>query len=217
MTDIASFIDHTKLSPLTTPADIETLCAEAMEHGFASVCVPPYFVKQAARYLKDSRVRTATVVGFPMGYSATAAKVEEIKKAADEGADELDAVINLCAVRSADWNLVEHDLDRLITGAHLHGKVIKLILETALLTTEEILRLTGISNRLGPDFVKTSTGVNGGGATLEAVRLLRQHCRSSIRIKASGGIRTLEAARALVEAGADRLGSSAGVQIIREL
>lgn len=217
MTDLASYFDHTILSPTTTGRDVERLCTEAGEFGFASVCIPPYFVRYAAKLLEKSPVRVTTVIGFPMGYAATAAKVEEIKRAADEGVDELDAVINLCAVKAADWKLVQHDLDRLITGAHLRGKLVKLILETALLSPAELQRLIAISNELEPDFVKTSTGFNGGGASLEVVQRLRELCKPSIRIKASGGIRSRAAAEAFVAAGAGRLGSSSSVQIIREL
>lgn len=214
--ELASFIDHTLLRPDCTPAEIHRLCAEAQKYRFAGVCVPPYFVAEARQILADDEsIKLATVVGFPMGYSATAAKVEEIKRAIDDGADELDVVVNLSAVRSGHWNFVQNDLDRMITAAHLKNKIIKVILETGILNDEEILRAADICRDLRTDFVKTSTGYNGEGATIRVVQLLHQHLQGSgIKIKASGGIRTREDAERLVAAGAQRLGCSASVMIV---
>ncbi len=214
--NIADYIDHTVLHADCTPEDIQRVCSEAAAHRFKAVCVPPYYVRDAVQQLKDSFVKVATVVGFPMGYSPTAAKVEEIKRAIDEDADELDVVINLCAIRQSNWNFVSNDIDTVTTAVHLKGKVVKVILETALLNEDEILKLCEICNSARPDFVKTSTGKNGGGATLEAVRLLRANLDPAIQIKASGGIRTKEAAVAFIEAGATRLGTSSSLHLISE-
>lgn len=214
--DLAPFIDHTILRPDCTPAEIQRLCAEAQKHRFAGVCVPPYFVAEARQLLaEDETIKIATVIGFPMGYSTTAAKVEEIKRAIDDGADELDVVINMCAVRSGHWNFVQNDLDRMITAVHLKNKAIKVILETGVLNEQEVLRATDICRELRADFVKTSTGYNGEGATVQVVQLLHQHLKGSgVKIKASGGIRTREDALRLVNAGAQRLGCSASVMIV---
>lgn len=215
MTDLAPYFDHTILKPDTTLAQIEALCRESLEQGFASVCVPPFFVKKAAQLLRDSRTRVSTVVGFPMGYSTTAAKVEEIKRAIDEGAHEVDVVVNVCAIKSCDWNFVRNDIERMIAATHLKGKVIKIILETGLLEDREIVALSEICNELKPDYVKTSTGFNGAGASVEVVERLRSLMHKKIRIKASGGIRDRDFAEALVAAGADRLGSSSSIQIVK--
>lgn len=213
---IASFIDHTVLKADTTVADIQYICAEAIEYQFAAVCVPPYFVAPARQALDGASIRLATVIGFPMGYAATVAKVEEIKRAIDEGADEFDVVINVAAVKSANWSFVRNDLDRMVTACHLRAKQIKIIIETGLLTEDEIRQICTICNDLVPDYVKTSTGFNGAGANPEVVRLLRSLLKPEIKIKASGGIRTAAAAKALIDAGANRLGASQGVAIVSE-
>ncbi|HMQ46635.1 MAG TPA: deoxyribose-phosphate aldolase [Saprospiraceae bacterium] len=212
--DLSSYIDHTLLKANSTLEDIQKCCAEAVQYGFAAVCVPPYYVMEANKLLHKKPPKVATVIGFPMGYSATPAKVEEIKKAIDEGADELDAVINLCAVQSANWNYLANDINSMITAAHLKGKVIKIILETGLLSESDLLQLCEIVQQSKPDFVKTSTGFNGEGATEEIIRLLRANLDPSIKIKASGGIRTKEAAYKMLEAGANRIGTSSGITIV---
>jgi deoxyribose-phosphate aldolase len=210
---IASFIDHTVLKPDATLADIQQVCKVAITHGFAAVCVPPFYVAQARQALEGTPVKLATVIGFPLGYSATVAKVEEIKRGIDEGADEFDIVINIAAAKNANWGFVRNDIDRMLTACHLRAKQIKVIIETALLTETEILEICKICNDLEPDYVKTSTGFNGAGATPDLIRLLRANLKKEIKIKASGGIRTLEEAMALVEAGANRLGTSRGIEI----
>lgn len=217
MIDLAPYFDHTTLKPDTTLAQIGQLCSEALEHGFATVCVPPFFVKRAVQLLKGSKVRVATVIGFPMGYSTTAAKVEEIKRAIDEGAWEVDVVVNICAVKSGEWNYVRHDIERMIAATHLKGKVIKVILETGLMTELEIKKLAEICNELGPDYVKTSTGFNGTGASEAIVSLLRSLINKKIKVKASGGIRDRATAEVMIGAGADRLGSSSSVLIVKDL
>lgn len=215
---IASYIDHTLLRVDASADQIRQLCQEAKEYGFASVCVPPFFVKQAAQDLQtpESVIKVSTVVGFPMGYASTAAKIEEIKRAIDDGADEIDAVINLCALKSQNWNYLTNDMDSMITAARLKGKKIKLILETGLLNTEEIEQLVDIAIELQPDFIKTSTGFNGVGAELEKVLFLQKLLDGKLRIKASGGIRDFESASAFIQAGASRIGTSSGITILEQ-
>lgn len=185
-----------------------------MVHEFAAVCVPPYYVDEASRVLDGSKVKVATVIGFPMGYSAIPAKVEEIKRAIIDGVDEMDVVVNISAIKKADWAHVRNEVDSITRAAHLKGKIIKLIFETALLNKEEIAQLCKICSDIGVDFVKTSTGVNGKGAEVSIIKELREHLGTKIKIKASGGIRSREDAENLIAAGADRLGSSSGIQII---
>lgn len=215
--NIAAYIDHTLLKPDSTLENIRQLCNEAREYSFAAVCVPPYYVHDAARWLEDApqKIQVATVVGFPLGYSTTISKVEEIKRAIDDGADEIDAVINLCAVRNKLWSHVRSDLDSLVTATRMKGKKIKIIIETALLSPEELEQVCVILAELKPDFAKTSTGFNGGGATLEVVKRMGELLQHKIAIKASGGIRNLADAKAMVEAGAIRLGTSSGVAIVK--
>ncbi len=206
--NLAQYVDFTLLRSDCTPDQIRQLCETARKHEFASVCIPPYFVKQAVELLADSKVKIATVIGFPMGYSATPAKVEEIKKALDDGADEVDAVLNICAVKSSNWNYVRNDIDSMTTAVHLKGKVIKIIIETGLLTEVEMQKICELALEIKPNFIKTSTGINGEGATVPVVQFLKQQLQGKIRIKASGGIRTPEDAARLIEAGASRIGSS---------
>jgi len=212
--DLAKLIDHTVLLPDCSSEDIEALCEEAHKHRFAAVCVPPYFVRDVVRKLEDSPVRVATVIGFPMGYACTPAKVEEVKRAIEEGVDEVDVVINICAVKNGHWAYVKNDIESMTMATHARGKVIKVILEVGLLDEEEIKQLCEICNQVGVNFVKTSTGLNGG-ATVEVISMLREQLNDQIKIKASGGIRNREAAEALIEAGAARLGTSAGTEIIK--
>lgn len=212
--NIASFVDHTILRPDATAADIKQLCQDAITHQFAAVCVPPYFIAEAKQALEGTRIKLATVIGFPLGYSATVAKVEEIKRGIDEGADEFDIVINIAAAKSGNWAFVRNDIDRMVTACHLRAKQIKVIIETALLTEAEIRKICDICNDLEPDFVKTSTGFNGAGADVATVQLLRSLLKKEIAIKASGGIRTAADARALIDAGATRIGASAGAALL---
>lgn len=214
--NIASFIDHTLLRPDATVADIKQLCQDAITHGFAAVCVPPYYIPEAKTALDGAPVKLATVIGFPLGYSATVAKVEEIKRGIAEGADEFDIVINIAAAKSGNWTFVRNDIDRMVTACHLRAKQIKVIIETGILTTEEIHKICEICNELEPDFVKTSTGFNGAGADVPTVQLLRSLLKKEIAIKASGGIRNAADARALIDAGATRIGASASVAMVKE-
>ncbi len=205
-------IDHTYLSPLCAISDIDRLCQEARDHQLYAVCVPPFFVSRAVQQLQGTPVKVATVIAFPYGYAETLVKVAETRRALDEGADELDIVINLSALKSGDWSYVRDDIDRVVTTARLKGKVSKLIIEISVLNAEERGRIVKICNDLRPDFVKTSTGTQGG-ATVGDVTYLRAQLHPEIRIKASGGIRTAAAARALIEAGANRIGTSSGVAV----
>ena len=214
--NLGNIIDHTILKPDCTVDDIKQICTEAIDHGFAAVCVPPFYVKEANNILKDSSTKIATVIGFPMGYSTIPAKVEEIKRAINDGVDELDVVINICAVKSANWNYVKNDIDSVTRISHMRGKTVKIIFEMNLLNQDQIKKLCEICNEFGVDYVKTSTGFQGGGATVKRVALLREHLSSSIKIKASGGIKKRKDAIALVEAGANRLGCSASLKLIEE-
>ena len=211
MIDIASYIDHTILKPTTTHIEIKKICEEAVQYGFAAVCIPPSLVTIA----RPQASRIATVIGFPFGYSILKAKVTEAEQALLDGADELDMVINLVALRAGDWTYLEKEIQTLTTLVHDHDKVIKVIIESGILTDEEIIRCCDVTARVGVDFVKTSTGYAEKGASVDAVRLMRQHLPAGIKIKASGGIRTYEFARQLIDAGADRLGCSASVDIIK--
>jgi len=216
MTDLAKTIEHTLLRPDTTLSDVRRVCEEAQQHGFAGVCIPPLFVRDARRLLgDDSRIQVVTVIAFPMGYTAIAAKSEEIKRAIDDGADDVDAVINLAAVKSGNWNHVEHDIDSVARAAHMRGRKLKLILECGLLTEAEIRRLCDLAQEYRVAWLKTGTGFHGHPATAEMVRQLRGFAQPSIKIKASGGIRTAAAARALLDAGAERLGTSASLDLIK--
>lgn len=212
--NLAPLIDHTILSADTSIADVERICKEALEHSFAAVCIPPYFVLDAKELVAESEVKVATVIGFPLGYSVTASKVEEIKKAIDEGADELDVVINRAALKSGRWNYVQSDLESMTFATQFKGKKIKAILETSQLSDDELKRLCEICSEVGVDFVKTSTGFSREGATLEGLHKMRDWVKQGIGIKASGGIRTHEQAIALVEAGATRLGTSNGMALL---
>jgi deoxyribose-phosphate aldolase len=199
--------------------DIKKICEEAMQYGFAAVCIPPSLVSFARQQLEIASEtspvqKLATVIGFPFGYSVLEAKAAEVERALIDGADELDMVINLTALRDKDWAYLEKEIRTLTELAHQKGKIIKVIIESGILTDEEIISCCEIAARVGVDFVKTSTGYAEKGATVEAVRLMRQHLPASIKIKASGGIRTFEFARQLVEAGAERLGCSASVAIV---
>jgi deoxyribose-phosphate aldolase len=214
--NLASKIDHTLLKADASEKEIKKLCAEAKEFGFAAVCIPPYFVRKCKLWLADSNVKVATVVGFPLGYAHTPAKVEEARRAIDEGADEIDMVINIIALKAGDWNYIKNELTSAATIVQLRGGKLKVILETGLLTDAEIIKACELCKEMTVDFVKTSTGTIQPGATVEAVKLLRANLPKSIKIKASGGIRTKEFALELIAAGADRLGCSASVSIVAE-
>ncbi len=209
------YIDHTILKPTTLISDIEKLCAEAKEYGFAAVCVPPNFVKRAKVLTAGSSVKVATVIGFPFGYSAVEAKIAEIVLAIVDGADELDVVINISAIKNNDWQFLADEINHIMPIIRSKDKVIKIIIESGVLTDEEIIKCCDIYGLAGIDYLKTSTGYAEKGASVEAVKLFRKHLPDHIQIKASGGIRDYAFAKELVDAGATRLGCSAGVAIVK--
>jgi deoxyribose-phosphate aldolase len=215
--NISSYIDHTVLKPTTTHMDVKKICEEAVQYGFAAVCIPPTLLAIGRRELAGAAVKVATVIGFPFGYSVPKAKLAETEQALVDGADELDVVINLIAVKDGDWSFLADEISLITDTIHAHGKVIKVIIESGILTDEEIISCCELYSQAGVDFVKTSTGYAERSATLEAVRLMRQHLPPDVKIKASGGIRTYEFARQLIEAGAERLGCSASVAIVQQL
>ena len=215
--ELARAIDHTVLKPDAPLAAIQQLCAEAREYKFASVCVQPCWVGLCAAELEDTGVLVCTVIGFPQGANATATKVFEAEEAIRQGANELDMVINIGAVKSQMWQAVENDIQSVVQVTHDAGASIKVIIECALLTDEEKRRVTEMVAASGAEFVKTSTGFSSSGATLEDVRLLRSIVGTRCGVKAAGGIRDLPTALAMLEAGANRLGTSASVAILKAL
>lgn len=214
--NIAEYIDHTILKPATVITDVKKLCSEAIEYGFAAVCVPPPYVRNSKQLLVGSGVKVATVVGFPFGYSVAKAKLAEVDQAINDGADELDIVINLSALKNGTWSYLESEMNALLKPAHDNKRIVKVIIESGILSDEEILRCCEIYAKVGVDYLKTSTGYAERGATLHAVQLMRANLPSAIRIKASGGIKTYESALLYIQAGADRIGCSAGVAIMKE-
>ncbi|MDQ4120717.1 MAG: deoxyribose-phosphate aldolase [Acidobacteriota bacterium] len=214
--DWASLIDHTLLKPEAAASDIRKLCEEAAQFGFASVCVNPFWIKTCAEILKNSGVPVCTVIGFPLGANATDTKVYETRRAIFDGAREVDMVINVGALKSGDDCTVERDIRHVTEAAHEAQIVCKVIIETALLTDEEKVRACLAAKAAGADFVKTSTGFAKGGATVEDIALMRSVVGADLGVKASGGVKSLEDARAMVEAGATRIGASVGVRIAQE-
>ena len=212
MQHLSKTIDHTLLKAEATAAQIETLCAEAREYHFCSVCVNSSHVPLAASQLKDSDVKVCSVVGFPLGAMQTKAKAYEAAVAIEEGAEEIDIVINIGWLKSGEIAKVEQDIQALREATK--GKILKVIFETALISKEEIVILCEICTRVGVDFVKTSTGFSTGGATLEDVALMKASVGEQVQVKASGGIRDYETAVAMLGAGATRLGVSAGIAIV---
>ena len=212
MNNIASYIDHTMLAPQATVSQIRKLCEEAVKYHFASVCVNSCHVALCAELLKGTGVNVCTVVGFPLGAMSTKAKAFEAECAVADGAVEIDMVINVGALKDENWTFVEDDI-RAVKKA-CGGKLLKVILETCLLTDDEIVRACQLSEAAGADYVKTSTGFSKGGATAEAVSLMRKTVGDRLGVKASGGIRDRKSALKMIEAGASRLGCSAGVKIM---
>ncbi len=214
MSSIARFIDHTRLKPDTTPADIRQLCQEARRFGFATVCVNSGYVGLAARFLRSSGVGVCAVVGFPLGAMATEVKVAETRYAVRQGASEIDMVMNIGLFKAGRFGAVKEDIQAVKRAAG--RRVVKVIIETGLLSAAEKVRAARLVMAGGADFVKTSTGFGPGGATVEDVALLAKAVKGKIGVKAAGGIRTLAQAGALIAAGASRLGTSAGVAIVLE-
>jgi deoxyribose-phosphate aldolase len=211
---IAKLIDHTLLRPEATRADILQLCREALEHHFASVCVNAYWVPLAASQLAGSDVKVCTVVGFPLGATSTEAKVGETEAALRAGAQEIDMVLNIGALRGDDDRAVEEEIALVAAASHRGGAIVKVILETALLSDDQKIVACKLAQLAGADFVKTSTGFSSSGATVKDVELMRRAVGPEMGVKASGGIRTLEELLKMVTAGANRIGASAGVKIV---
>ncbi|MGI8958455.1 MAG: deoxyribose-phosphate aldolase [Bryobacteraceae bacterium] len=214
---VASVIDHTLLKPEAARADVARLCDEARQFSFISVCVNPYWVRFAAELLTDSSVNVGTVVGFPLGANTAGAKLAEAQIALSSGAEQLDMVQNIGALRSQEFEVVRKEIADVAALAHSRGAILKVILETSLLSEEEKIAACTLAVEAKADFVKTSTGFAVAGATLEDVKLIRQVVGPSLGVKASGGIRTLEDLRLMVSAGANRIGTSSGVSIVREI
>lgn len=210
--DLNEYIDHTNLNRSATKSEIEKLCKEAVEYKFASVCVHPYYVAYAKKLLKKSKVKVCTVIGFPLGMNTTEVKVYETENALENGADEIDMVINVAALKDEEFYYVEKEIKKIRAVAK--GKVLKVIIEECCLTEDEIVRITRICNGCKVDFIKTSTGFDEHGATMEAVHIIRENKKDNIGIKASGGIRDYETAMKFIEAGATRIGTSSGVKIM---
>src|SRR5688572_27851704 len=214
--DWASLIDHTLLKPEASESDIKKLCSEAVQFGFASVCVNPTWVKKAAEFLQGSNVPVCTVIGFPLGATLPDVKAYEVRRSIFNGAREVDMVINIGALKSGDDCAVEDDIRAVAEAAHENGVLCKVIIETALLTDEEKVRACLASKNAGADFVKTSTGFAKGGATADDVALMRRTVGRNLGVKASGGVKGIDDARKMFEAGATRIGASVGVKIAQE-
>ena len=214
--EINRYIEHTNLKPTMTAADVDQLVVEALKHQFVGVCLPPFWVKKASRELKDTDIQLVTVIGFPLGYQMTETKRAEIDKAIETGANELDIVMNVSAFKTGlPWTKIE--LAQCAKAIHEADCLMKVIIETAYLNEEEIVLASKLCADAGTDFVKTSTGFAPEGAKVEHIRLMRENLSSNVGIKASGGIKTLEQARAMIAAGADRIGASSGVTIMNAL
>ena len=212
MKNLNRYIDHTLLKPEASAAQIENLCQEALTYNFFSVCINPQYVQLAKKILQDSEVSVCTVVGFPLGANTTEAKIFETRNALSHGADEIDMVLNIGAIKSGNWKLVEEDIRQVnITCGE---KILKVIFETCLLSHDEIIMASQVAERAGADFIKTSTGFSTGGATLEDVILMRKSATQNVKIKASGGVRDYKTAIAMIEVGAERLGTSSGIAIM---
>lgn len=215
MNNIASYIDHTLLKPDVVKSQIDQLCDEAQEYNFAAVCVPPIFVDRSVKNLLNTEVEIGTVIGFPFGYDHYSSKIETVKRAVDMGATECDVVVNISLVKSGDWDYITEEIDRVAMAIHRKHKVImKLILETAYLNDDELVRLCNLCKEYNVDYAKTSTGYAPEGAVIDTVKRMKELCGDQVLIKASGGIRSREKALEMIEAGASRIGTSSGIKII---
>ena len=210
--ELNSYIDHTNLKNIATKEDIKQLCDEAIKYHFASVCVFPSYVPLAKELVEGTNVQVCTVVGFPLGMNTPATKVYEAIDAVENGADEIDMVINISALKNHDYEYIKTEIEEIRDA--IDGKVLKVIIETCLLTKEEIIKMTELCNETFVNFIKTSTGFSTGGATIEDVKLIDKYRNDILEIKASGGIKNYEMAHELIEAGATRIGTSSGVKIM---
>lgn len=213
--NIAPFIDHTILKSSATNEQVDKVCKEALEYGFAAVCIPPIYVQRAIKKLKGSAVNVATVIGFPFGYSVTESKLIEATQAVADGANELDVVMNLAAFKNNNWSLLKKEISGIKKLAKKNSFKIKVIIESGILTPQEIISCCEFYKEYEVDYMKTSTGYAEKGARIEDVQLMRQHLPSHIKIKASGGIKTYDFAMKLIYAGAERIGCSASVEIVK--
>lgn len=213
MEEKAKYIDHTLLAPDATTEQVIKICNEAKKYGFCSVCISPCRVKLASELLKDSNVKVCTVIGFPSGTHCTEVKKFETELAIKEGANEIDMVINIGAAKEGDWGYVTKDIEAVVEGANRQA-IVKVILEVCLLTDEEIVKASKCAQEAGADFVKTSTGFSTGGATVHAVKLMRKTVGPDMGVKAAGGIHTSKEMNEMIEAGANRIGASAGVKLL---
>lgn len=212
--NLASIVDHTLLATDATRADIDRICKEADEYSFASVCVSPIWVKEAAKKLKDSKVNVCTVIGFPQGATPSSVKAFETKQAIEDGADEVDMVITVGKLKAGEYDDVEKDIKAVVDAAN--GKLVKVIIECCLLTDDEKVKACELAKKAGADFVKTSTGFSKWGAKPEDVALMRKTVGKDMGVKASGGIHTKEEAEAMVNAGANRIGASHGMEFVEK-
>ncbi|RHH71068.1 MULTISPECIES: deoxyribose-phosphate aldolase [Vagococcus] len=213
--NLAKYVDHTLLKPDATREQIKTLCEEAAEYDFASVCVNPFWVSYAAEILADAKAKVCTVIGFPLGANTTETKVFETTNAIENGAEEIDMVINIGALKNKEYDIVEQDIAAVVKASHPKA-IVKVIIETCLLTDEEIVKACELSVSANADFVKTSTGFSTGGATPKDVKLMKDTVKDNAFVKASGGVRSKEDAFTMIEMGADRLGTSSGILLIKE-
>jgi len=213
MDNLSKYIDHTILKPEATKEDIKRICEEAKEYKFKAVCINPIYVKYASEVLKNTDVLVATVIGFPLGNNLPKVKAYETELALEDGADEIDMVINIAAVKNKEYILVKNDIESVVKASK--DKVVKVIIETCLLTKEEIVKSSEIILEAGANFVKTSTGFSTGGAEIEDVELIKSVVKNKAKIKASGGIRNREKAIKMIEAGADRIGASSSINIVK--
>lgn len=213
MKNLASYIDHTILKPETTESQVRQICAEAIENQFFSVCVNTSFVPLCKELLKKSSVKVCAVVGFPLGAMSTAAKAFETQWAVDNGADEIDMVIHIGALKERQLDYVREDIRKVVAAAG--GRTVKVIIETSLLSDEEKTLACQLSKEAKAHFVKTSTGFNGGGARVEDIKLMKSVVGNDLQVKASGGVRDQATAEAMIAAGASRLGTSSGVQLVK--
>ena len=212
--NIAKYIDHTNLKAYASEEDIIKLCDEARRYNFYAVCVNPYRVKLAKEQLQGTNIKVATVIGFPLGATPTEVKVFEAKKALEDGTDEVDMVLNIGALKDKDYKYVRNDIAEVVRIAHEKGAIVKVIIETCYLSDNEKEIACKLAMEAGADFVKTSTGFGTGGATVKDVKLMRKVVGDKLGVKAAGGIRTYEEALAMINAGANRIGTSSGVKII---
>ena len=208
------YLESTLLKPTVTEREIDLLIAEAIAAQFIGVCVPPFWVKKVKRELRDEDIQVVTVIGFPFGYEATETKVAEAKIAIQAGADELDVVANISAIKNGDWMAIADEINHIMPVIRSKGKIVKIIIESGVLTDDEIIKCCDIYGIAGIDYLKTSTGYAEKGASVEAVKLFRKYLPENVQIKASGGIRDYATTKLMIDAGATRIGCSAGVAIV---